>query len=65
MTNTASHARARTVTPNVTRVERMKRKLQTRAGRVIYATRKTIVEPVFGQIKQVRGVSSVPLARLG
>ncbi len=38
-----------------TRVERMKRKLQTKAGRSIYATRKVIVEPVFGQIKQVRG----------
>jgi hypothetical protein len=38
-----------------TRVERMKRKLQTKVGRVIYATRKTIVEPVFGQIKQARG----------
>ena len=33
----------------------MKRKLQTRAGRAIYATRKTIVEPVFGQIKEARG----------
>src|SRR6266446_6937216 len=40
---------------NATRVDRMKRKLQTRAGRAIYATRKTIVEPVFGQIKQARG----------
>src|SRR5216684_7609560 len=40
---------------NATRVERMKRKLQTRAGRAIYATRKSIVEPVFGQIKQARG----------
>jgi hypothetical protein len=40
---------------NVTQVERMKRKLQTRAGRAIYAARKTIVEPVFGQIKQARG----------
>jgi transposase len=38
-----------------TRVERMKRKLQTGSGRAIYATRKTIVEPVFGQIKQARG----------
>jgi len=38
-----------------TRVERMKRKLQTKAGAAIYAARKTIVEPVFGQIKQVRG----------
>jgi transposase len=40
---------------NATRVERMKRKLQTKAGRVVYAARKTIVEPVFGQIKQARG----------
>jgi transposase len=38
-----------------TRVERMKRKLQTQAGAAIYAARKAIVEPVFGQIKQVRG----------
>lgn len=36
-------------------VERMKRKLQTKMGSRIYATRKVIVEPVFGQIKQVRG----------
>jgi hypothetical protein len=33
----------------------MKRKLQTKAGKAIYAARKTIVEPVFGQIKQARG----------
>jgi len=31
--------------------ERMRRKLRTRAGRRIYARRKAIVEPVFGQIK--------------
>lgn len=36
-------------------VERMKRKLHTQVGRRIYAMRKAIVEPVFGQIKQVRG----------
>jgi transposase len=40
---------------DATRVERMKRKLQTKAGRSVYAARKTIVEPVFGQIKQARG----------
>jgi transposase len=40
---------------DATRVERMKRKLQTKAGRRVYAARKTIVEPVFGQIKQARG----------
>ena len=40
---------------SATLVERMKRKLQTRAGQAIYARRKTIVEPVFGQIKQAQG----------
>jgi hypothetical protein len=35
--------------------ERMSRKLRTFKGRVIYARRKEISEPVFGQIKQVRG----------
>ena len=38
-----------------TRVQRTKRKLQTRPGAAIYAARKAIVEPVFGQIKQARG----------
>ena len=38
-----------------TRVDRMRRKLQTKTGAAIYATRKTVVEPVFGQIKQARG----------
>lgn len=41
--------------PGATRVDRMRRKLQTKAGATIYATRKTVVEPVFGQIKQARG----------
>ena len=38
-----------------TRLERMARKLMTKAGAAVYATRKGIVEPVFGQIKHVRG----------
>ena len=38
-----------------TRVDRMRRKLKTRAGKTGYAARKTIVEPVLGQIKQARG----------
>lgn len=38
-----------------TRTDRMTRKLQTKAGAAVYAARKTIVEPVFGQIKQARG----------
>ena len=33
----------------------MRRKLHTKAGAEIYAARKAIVEPVFGQIKQARG----------
>jgi hypothetical protein len=41
--------------PGATRTDFMRRKLQTQAGRAVYATRKTIVEPVFGQIKQARG----------
>jgi transposase len=38
-----------------TEVDRMRRKLKTKAGKAVYAARKTIVEPVFGQIKQARG----------
>jgi hypothetical protein len=38
-----------------TRTEGMRRKLQTKVGAAVYAARKGIVEPVFGQIKQVRG----------
>ena len=33
----------------------MRRKVQTRAGAAVYAARKGIVEPVFGQIKGARG----------
>lgn len=40
----------------LTRVERMRRKLRTKAGKRVYARRKAIVEPVFGQIKQARGI---------
>jgi transposase len=38
-----------------TRMDRMKRKLQTKVGKAVYAARKCVVEPVFGQIKQARG----------
>lgn len=41
---------------NATPKERMARKLRTIKGRCTYAKRKHIVEPVFGQIKQVRGI---------
>jgi transposase len=36
-------------------VDRMSRKLHTQVGAAVYAARKGIVEPVFGQIKQARG----------
>ena len=35
--------------------ERMAAKVNTPAGRALYARRKVIVEPVFGQIKGARG----------
>ena len=38
-----------------TLVDKMTRKLQTKLGAEVYAARKGIVEPVFGQIKQARG----------
>lgn len=41
--------------PTATRVDRMSRKLHTKAGAAVYATRKSIVEPVIGQIKHARG----------
>jgi len=41
--------------PTATRVDRMARKLHTKAGAAVYAARKAMVEPVIGQIKQARG----------
>ena len=35
--------------------ERMAAKVRTPQGRALYARRKVIVEPVFGQIKEARG----------
>lgn len=48
---------ASTATPSApaTAQERMRTKLGTESGRAVYAQRKTIVEPVFGQIKEARG----------
>ena len=44
--------------------ERMARKLRTLKGRAIYARRKAIVEPVFGQIKRVMGFTQFLLRGL-
>ena len=40
---------------NLSARERMERKLQTLAGRAVYAARMILPEPVFGQIKAARG----------
>lgn len=40
---------------SASKTERMARKLKTIKGRKIYSRRKHIVEPVFGQIKEIRG----------
>jgi len=42
--------------PPATAQERMAATVRTPAGRALYARRKVIVEPVFGQIKEARGV---------
>jgi transposase len=41
--------------PPTTAKERMAAKVRTAAGRALYARRKVIVEPVFGQLKEARG----------
>jgi hypothetical protein len=41
--------------PPATAKEKMQSKLKTPAGRAVYARRKAIVEPVFGQTKEARG----------
>jgi len=44
--------------------QRMARKLSTKKGQAIYARRKCIVEPVFGQIKGARGLRQLLLRGL-
>ena len=41
---------------DMTPKDRMRRKLSTKRGQAIYSKRKSTIEPVFGQIKQVRGL---------
>lgn len=41
---------------DMTPKERMLRKLSTKRGQEVYSKRKSTVEPVFGQIKQARGL---------
>ena len=49
---------------NLTPKQRMARKLATLSGALIYAKRKWVVEPVFGQIKQARGLRQLLLRGL-
>ena len=50
---------------NLSARDRMRRKLRTKRGRQRYALRMETVEPVFGQIKQGRGIPAVPDAEPG
>jgi transposase len=44
--------------------QRMARKLRTKKGRAIYAKRKGMIEPIFGQLKQVLGCRQFSLRGL-
>jgi transposase len=44
--------------------QRMARKLRTKAGREMYAKRKGLIEPIFGQLKQVLGFRQFSLRGL-
>lgn len=50
-----SEAAPATVPEDASVIEKMRHKLKTTVGRQIYAKRKAVVEPVFGQIKEARG----------
>jgi transposase len=45
--------------------QRMARKLRTKKGKTTYAKRKGIIEPIFGQLKQVLGFRQFSLRGLG
>jgi transposase len=45
--------------------QRMARKLRTKKGRQMYAKRKGMIEPIFGQLKQVLGFRQFSLRGLG
>jgi transposase len=55
-TATATPTPATTSAIAPTAKEQMRAKLRTATGRALYALRKSIVEPVFGQIKGARGI---------
>jgi len=49
---------------NLSAKQRMARKLRTKKGRQTYAKRKGIIEPIFGQLKQVLGFRQFSLRGL-
>ena len=49
---------------NLSAKQRMQRKLRTKKGREQYAKRKGIIEPIFGQMKQVLGFRQFSLRGL-
>lgn len=53
---TADTAAAGEAASGATAKEKMQAKLRTARGKLLYAARKQIVEPVFGQIKSARGI---------
>jgi transposase len=55
-TKAAVPAGAGNPTPAASAKAKMQQKLRTATGKVLYAARKHIVEPVFGQIKSARGI---------
>jgi transposase len=51
-------------TPAASAKEKMQHKLRSTLGKLLYAARKHIVEPVFGQIKSARGIRTFLLRGL-
>jgi transposase len=59
----ASAPRGR-IPKNLSAKQRMARKLRTKTGREMYAKRKGMIEPIFGQLKQVLGFRQFSLRGL-
>ena len=49
------------IEPTASSAERMRHRLASEEGRALYKMRKAIVEPVFGQMKECRGLRRVLL----
>ncbi|MBS1905665.1 MAG: transposase [Actinobacteria bacterium] len=48
------------VPQGATLVQRMDRKVSTKAGKQVYRRRQAMIEPVFGQIKHGQGITAIP-----